>query len=60
MNTAYNHLDSVLSQWFPLGGWKLGPGPSGMNNTTHYIEVNGAHYVLRIYEIGRASCRERV
>ena len=59
MITDNNDLESVLRQWFPLDVWELSSGPSGMNNTTHYVEVNGAFYVLRIYETHRDEIKVR-
>jgi homoserine kinase type II len=59
MNANMNHLESVLRQWIPLGGWTISSGPSGMNNTTHYLEVYGASYVLRIYETHRDEAKVR-
>jgi homoserine kinase type II len=59
MNAKKHQLDTDLKQWFPIGEWVISAGPSGMNNTTHYIEANYSSYVLRIYETHRDEAKVR-
>ncbi|RTE07084.1 phosphotransferase [Paenibacillus whitsoniae] len=56
MTTKHN-LDMLLNElpafWFPQRTWTLREGVGGMNNTTRFVEVDGATYVLRLYETHR-------
>ncbi|MFL6556838.1 MAG: phosphotransferase [Bacillus sp. (in: firmicutes)] len=44
------YIQNILVRYFPQGTWKTQIGPSGANNTTVFISVNGEQFVLRIYE----------
>ena len=51
-------FDAVLARFFPpkadgSPSWTLTRGPSGMNNTTRYVEHVDGRYNLRIYETHR-------
>ncbi|HZG83476.1 phosphotransferase [Paenibacillus sp.] len=43
----------ALARFFPGERLTARGGPSGMNNTTRYVERQGALYVLRVYETHR-------
>lgn len=44
------YIDEILAQYFPAGSWVTRVGQSGANNTTRFVRVDDAQYVLRIYE----------
>ncbi|MGY4763329.1 phosphotransferase [Paenibacillus caseinilyticus] len=48
--TSEEQISSILAKYFTSPSWIVEEKESGVNNTTRYIRMNGALYVLRIYE----------
>ncbi|MCI3918656.1 phosphotransferase [Paenibacillus sp. TRM 82003] len=50
MNDAERSIAEALAQFFPGdAAYTVSEGASGMNNTTRYVEAEGASYVVRLY-----------